>query len=686
MPGTYLYFHTINATCTGPRFPLSLKTGAISASKATPVATEIRAMLPDGLTDDRVTETRTLVSPFRHYPVMHAKSDSMRKQNIGCRFACSRDVCSFIVLAFCLLVGCSGQPDGIPAASPAVPEEPQDRPNSEDNQADTLPILTEQHTLPPPRETDMFEDITAAAGFDHHTVSGRAAEHYTMIEGLGSGVALFDYDRDGDLDILCASGGIISAEGEVQGLPCQLYRNNGDFQFVNVTVECGLNIPIDYNHGLAVADVDQDGYPDLFVSCYGKSRLFRNVAGKSFEDVTDRLGIELRGWHTACLFADVNRDGLPDLFVTGYLDWTMENQPHCKDPATRKRDVCLPSEFPAARDFLLLNRGQFQFEQAGREYGIRADGKGLGIIAGDFNHDQRIDVYIANDVTGNFFYKGLAQGGFLEIGTATGLAGNEYGSPEGSMGVTAADVNQDRLIDLFVTNFELEDNSLYLNEGNDLFVHATAKTGLAGACRLLVGFGCLFTDVDADGWDDLVLVNGHLVYRNRISAYQQRPFLFRNERGRFRDVTGNAGPWFQAARSGRGLAAGDLNNDGAIDLVITEQDGPTTILKNRLTPELWWGIELQREQGKSDLTGTVVTWLDREHQISNQVLSGGSYLSHSDQRIRFYPTEGNQPSNTIDVQIQWPDGFQEQFTGLKQNVYQRLLQGTGMSVPEKARE
>ncbi|MCA8988609.1 MAG: CRTAC1 family protein [Planctomycetaceae bacterium] len=524
---------------------------------------------------------------------------------------------------------------------------------------------------------DDFEDITARSGIQHQYQSGRTAEQYTMIEGLGGGVALFDYDQDGDLDLLCASGGTISAVGEVQGLPCQLYQNEGDFQFTNVTEASGLNIPIDYQHGIAVADVDQDGYPDIFLSCYGRSRLFQNVAGKSFRDVTDQLGVELSGWHTASLFADFNQDGRPDLFVTGYLDWSMEDQPVCTDPVSGKRDVCLPSQFQSAPDRLLLNLGDFHFQDASQAYGIRNDGKGLGAISGDFDQDGRIDLYVANDVTSNFFYKGLETGGFQEMGVSAGLSGNEYGSAEGSMGVTAADINHDGRMDLFVTNFELEDNSVYLNEGNDLFVHSTARLGLAGACRLLVGFGCLFSDLNADGWEDLVLLNGHLVYRHRNSDYQQKAFVFRNNQGRFQDVTSESGPWFQIPHSGRGLAVGDLNNDGAVDLVITEQDGPTSLLKNRNVPRNWLGLELKRKAGISDLTGTLVTFSLQNQKQTKQVLSGGSYLSHSDQRILFYPPAGSEGLDSAGIEVTWPDGSSDQFENLMWNTYQVLQQGTG---------
>ena len=535
---------------------------------------------------------------------------------------------------------------------------------------------TREMTRRPSRADDWFEDVTSSSGVDFHHRSGRDAGQYTMVETFGGGVGLLDYDLDGDLDIFCIGGGAISASLEVSGVPCRLFRNEGDFHFTDVTEEAGLNVPIDYSHGVAVGDVDNDGWPDLFVTCYGRSRLFMNDGRGRFEDATQDSNVDVQGWHTAACLADVTSDGLPDVFVAGYLQWRPDPKEHCGDPKTGLRDVCMPGSFSGVQDRLFVGVGGGKLVDATHEAGLLPDGKGLGVIVADFDENGHLDIYVANDVERNHLYLGQGKGAFTESAVVAGVGGNEFGVPEGSMGVDAADYNGDGRLDIFVTNYEFEDNSLYRNDGGGQFAHVTVPTGLAGICRPFVGFGTLFVDADLDGWQDLLVVNGHVTYHNRQSTYQQPAFLFRNVGGlRFENVTDGAGPWFSVPHLGRGAAAGDLNDDGAVDLVISEQDGPVSILKNRRTAHNWVGIQLHGVQSGTDAIGTRVQLLEPCGTASATLIGGRSYLSASDNRL-ILPLFDEHCAQ-VDVEVRWPTGTAEIFRNLPAKDYCVVTEGAG---------
>ncbi|HBN78563.1 MAG TPA: hypothetical protein DD473_22685 [Planctomycetaceae bacterium] len=582
-------------------------------------------------------------------------------------------MCQYVTIALLLLFcGCK---ESI-SSKPAEPEIADV--TSLDHEFQNL-ILTSETLPTEPTDSDWFEDITALAGVDFTYHSGRSAGHFTMIEGLGGGVALFDVDLDGDLDLFCVGGGTITEDLQIKGLPGRLYRNKGNLKFIDVTAEFGLDIPLDYSHGITVGDVNNDRYPDLLITCFGSSRLFENEQGKAFHDVSSRLGTSLTGWNTAACIADFNRDGRADLFVTGYLNWKPDPKEFCIDPDTGLRDVCVPSSFEGARDTLLIQQSDETFQDASTEYGLIQDGKGLGVLAADFDNNGHLDVYVANDVQRNFMYYGQADGTWIERAVSSGVSGNEYGAPEGSMGVDAADVNRDGLLDLTVANFELEDNDLYINEGEGLFAHSSAAYGLAGLCRPYVGFGIAFEDFNSDGWPDLVITNGHLVYRHRQYDYQQPSFLFQNREGRFQNFTSQAGPWFSVPHSGRGLAIGDINNDGAADLMISEQDGPISILINRQPPENWIGLTLEGTTSGTDAIGSKVKLLEQSLTPSQQKITGRSYLSYCDPRLRFV-LEKNIPK--VDVEVIWLTGKKEFFQDMNAREYYTLREGSGMEPEE----
>ncbi len=529
------------------------------------------------------------------------------------------------------------------------------------------------------RQTDWFLDVTTKSGVNFTHQSGRKAGLFTMPEGFGAGVAVLDYDSDGKMDLLCLGGGTISPDGKFSGAPCGLFKNNGDFQFTDVTEQVGLNVPVDYSHGVAIGDIENDGDPDILITAFGQSRLFRNEEGTRFVDITEESGISLAGWHTACAFGDVNSDGLTDLYVAGYLQWSFEEDQVCKDPESGRRDVCMPGNFPDAQDHLFLNLGNGKFREATSDAGLLPGGKGLGVVLEDFDRDGSLDIYVANDVIRNYFYKGHGDGTFAETAVLGGLVGNEFGAPEGSMGVDAADVDGDGFSELFVTNYENEDNSLYRNEGRGLFNHQTVAFGLSGLVRPYVGFGTLFLDADLNNLPDLIIGNGHITYHNRQSDFQQPSMLYKNENGkRFGNVSDQAGAWFSVPRVVRGMARADFDNDGAIDLVISEWEGPISVLKNQHKANSWIGFTLQGSASSRDAIGARVQIFPLPRFHERTLRSGGSYLSSSDPRLLFSALQ--KQSEPVDVRVEWPSGQIELYSEMPPNQYHRLVEGLGRPI------
>ena len=546
-------------------------------------------------------------------------------------------------------------------------------------------IVEEEMTRRVARDNDWFEDVTLKAGVDFSYHSGSEAGQFTMVETFGGGIALFDYDLDGDPDLLCIGGGDIVRTGNdqlpmlnISGRSPAFFRNDGNWNFVDVTRDVGLDGQIDYTHGCAVGDFDRDGDPDLLITCYGRSRLFRNEKGESFKDVSDSANLHIDGWSTSACFADVNGDGWPDLYVASYLQWKPDLERRCLDPKSGQRDVCMPGNFPGAQDRLFLNQQDGTFRDATKESGLLADGKGLGVVAADFNDDGWLDFFVANDVIRNHLYLGSKDGRFEEQAVLSGVSGNEFGIPEGSMGVDYADYNADGRGDIFVTNYELEDNSLYRNNGDGLFSHSTVPVGLASSCRPYVGFGTGFADFDSDGRLDLFVINGHVTYRNRTSPYRQPAFIFRQTNvGRFENVSEDAGPWFSVNHPGRGAAVGDLNNDGAPDLVVSCQDGPVSILRNRKPPSNWISVTLRGTKHDIDAVGAQAQLTVAGLTQTRFVRGGGSYLSYFDPRLLFAIVDGLVAK--VNLRVQWPGGHEEVFQNLDTRQNHVIHEGSGIA-------
>jgi hypothetical protein len=531
----------------------------------------------------------------------------------------------------------------------------------------------------PPAADDWFEDVTELTGVSFRYRNGEEACRRYILESLGGGVALFDYDNDGDLDLFCTGGGEIPGSDSVavRGRPCALYRNDGSWRFVDVTEASGLSGAIDYSHGCGVADFDRDGWLDLFVCCYGRSRLFRNTRSGAFADVSQAAGIDFRGWSTAVAWPDVDGDGWPDLYITGYADWSPRRDQPCWNNRGQ-REVCPPTVYQGEPDRLFRNRGNGCFEEITRAAGLSDSGKGLGVVAADLDDDGFVDLYVARDEVEKDLYRGGPALPLAEVAQQAGVAVSEFGLPEGSMGVDVGDYDGDGRPDLWVTNFENEDNALYRNLGAGGFVYATVSAGLAGQSRRYVGFGTALADFDGDGWLDIFVANGHVFVHGRQSPYRQPAQLFRNVPGkdgerRFENVSARGGAYFQTPHIGRGAAVGDLDDDGAPDLVVCHQNEPVTILRNRQPPAHFLRVLLRGVRCHPQAVGASISVAVAERTHVRFVVSGAGYFSQFDQRV-VVPVTTDAP---LDVTVRWPGGGREAFCRLAVDRTHELVEGNG---------
>jgi hypothetical protein len=595
-----------------------------------------------------------------------------------------------------------------------------------------------------------FEDVTHGSNLTFTYRNGEEAGHATIFESVGGGVALLDYDGDGLLDIFLPGGGYFDGpdKKEIKGHPCKLFKNLGAFHFQDVTAEVGLDRLADskpwfYTHGCAVADYDNDGWPDLLVTGWGGVALFHNVpdgkGGRRFTDVTRQAGLPVAGsgdpattsrvvaespepatrWSTSAAWGDLDDDGFPDLYVCRYLNWSWHNHPRCKDYQNQARtDVCPPEIFEALPHALYHNNGNGTFTEVSAAAGLRgprpdatyaqlthltpearerlrrADrarnyGKGLGVLIADLNGDGRPDIYVANDGIGNLLYLNRGGGRFEEAAAECGVAYDDVGGASGSMGIDAADYDGTGRLSLFVTNFQNQLHALYRNRGNGQFVYASRSAGLAFLGLHYVGFGTGFLDFDLDGNEDLFVSNGHVVhYPAPPAEVKQRPILLRNARRpgdqpqeiHFEDVSDRAGPYFQTKHLGRGAALGDLNNDGRMDLVLNPVNEPVTVLRNRHdTGHHWLGVELVGRPYR-DAVGARLELEVGERKQMRTVKGGGSYLSSGDRRVLF--GLGSQ-TQTGRLTIRWPSGKTQSWTGLTCDRYWTLREGEQEARPSR---
>lgn len=501
-----------------------------------------------------------------------------------------------------------------------------------------------------------FPDVAAQATVRFTARNGVELGHQSILESLGTGVGLLDYDRDGWLDVFLPGGGTYSSKPEPIGLTMALFRNRGDGQFGDVSAQSATaNCPF-YSHGVNVGDIDSDGFSDLLISGYHGLLLYRNQGDGTFRDDSADAGLSSTKWSTSTAWGDANGDGVLDLYVANYVDWSFQKHPICQ--VQGHRDICPPKEFDAQSDVFYLGNGDGTFRDATAEVGLVPGGKGLGVVAADLDVDGDLDYYVANDTTPNFLYRNDGHGRFQEVALLSGTAFGESGEAEGSMGVDVGDYNNDGLPDLWVANFENQSFALYRNEGECHFQHVSSITGITSVGGIFVGFGTKFLDFDTDGDEDLFATNGHVMNHPSNVPLLQRPLLFENLDGkRFVNVADGAGEYMRSEHLGRGVASGDLDQDGAADLVVSHTNQPVAILNNEsLDPGSWLRVRLVGTRSHRDAVGARITVSAGGQKYTRQVKGGSSFLSSSAPEVLF----GLAKTTTIDlIEIVWPSGCKQ---------------------------
>ena len=546
---------------------------------------------------------------------------------------------------------------------------------------------------------DLFQDVTKASQIDFSYRNGEEIQppHLAILESLGGGVGLIDFDGDGLLDVYIPGGGYYDGpdKKQIRGFPGRLYRNLGGCKFADVTQQVDLDTLADgqpwfFNHGVAVADYDRDGWPDLLVTGWGRIALFHNEpdtrpghGGRRFVDVSTKAGLD-RGitWATSAAFADFDGDGYPDLYVCQYVDWSFQNHPDCNYDG-KTPDVCPPKNFNGLPHKLFRNNGNGTFTDVSADAGLKPGGqrasKGLGVLAVDLNLDGKPDLYVANDTVENFLYMNQSTPGriqFAEVGQFAGVALDGGGQANGSMGLDAGDPDGTGKPYLWVTNYENELPALYKNESTRdraLFMFHTPQSGIGAIGQIYVGWGTGFLDVDHHGWEDLFIVNGHAIRYPTSGNRVQYPILLRNQgAGKYQAITSRGGAYFRMPHLARGAALGDLDNDGRVDLVVSHLNQPTAVLQNvSSTGNHWVGVRLDRP-AHADCVGARVVLESGGRKQTRFAKGGGSYLSSPDRRMVF----GLGSAEVIDkLTVVWPDGKDESWTGLKPDRYYEIVQG-----------
>ncbi len=513
-------------------------------------------------------------------------------------------------------------------------------------------------------------DVTAAAGIQFHHNSGAFGARY-LPETMGPGCAFFDYDGDGWLDILLVNGkNWPDHRGERTTM--RLYRNNRNGTFTDVTERAGLAVEM-YGLGVAIGDYNNDGFPDLLVTAVGQNRLFQNNGRGRFLDVTEKAGLGGRSaFSTSALWFDYDRDGLLDLFVCNYVKWSPAHDVFCSVDGRRK-SYCTPEAYHGETCWLFRNRGNGTFEDVTAHSGIfDSSSKSLGVAMLDYDHDGWPDLVVANDTQPNKLYRNLHNGTFEEVGVRAGVAFSEDGKARAGMGIDAGDFDNSGSEGLAITNFDNEMTALYRPAPGGGFTDIARRAGVGEASRSSLGFGCAFLDIDLDGRLDLIAVNGHIDETvRRIHGnigYAQAPHLFLNQgKAAFRDIAPEAGAAFAAPKVSRGLAYGDFDGDGDLDVLITTNQGAAYLYRNDLASgNRSLRLRLTGTKSNRDAIGAVVRIYGPEGTQTRMVRSGSSYLSQSELTLTFGLNRREQADR---VAIEWPSGTTQEFKNVKAGSY-----------------
>jgi hypothetical protein len=528
-----------------------------------------------------------------------------------------------------------------------------------------------------------FSEIpSSASGITWKHTSGLSPEKY-LPQSTGAGCAFLDYDNDGWMDIYLVNSGKCDIFTPTEPLRNALYHNNRDGTFTDVTEKAGV-IGGGYGMGVAVGDYNADGFPDIYVTQYGRSILYRNNGDGTFTDVTEKAGVAAPGWASSAVWFDYDNDGKLDLFVCRFVDFDKTKHHNCGAPGIPAlkglNEYCYPRIYTPMPSWLFHNNGDGTFTDASQKLGIADNpGKAWGVVATDINNDGWMDLFVANDTEANFLF--LNRGGkkFEESGFTSGVAFGEGGKARSGMGVDSADVNQDGWMDLFVTDLNHEIFGFYQNRHDETFDDIAAPSGIASASKLMSGWGLKFFDYDNDGDLDLMIANGHpddlieKIYDN--VTYRERLMLFHNSGGALKNVSADSGPAFAKPMSARGLALGDFNNDGSVDALISCNDEPPVLLQNNAGRENHWlGLKLIGKKSNIDAVGAVVTYQAGDLKRTRMKVGGGSYLSSHDPRMVL----GLGKRTKLDwVEIKWPppSGLVQRLTDVPLDRYITVTEG-----------
>jgi hypothetical protein len=542
-------------------------------------------------------------------------------------------------------------------------------------------------------EAVRYVDVALPSGIkDIFYCGGEQTKNY-IIETLGTGAAFIDYDNDGDVDLFAVNASRLEGFPAGEAPTNHLYRNEGGGAFKDVTREAGLTRS-GWGQGVCAGDFDNDGFIDLFVTYWGHDVLYRNSGKGSFEDITEPSGMsgkEVR-WGTACAFVDYNRDGKLDLFVSNYVQFDQKNTPTPDMPNACKwkgsNVMCGPRGLKGGVNRLWRNDsepGRVKFTDVSQAAKITAPGERYSLSATTFDYDRDgwPDIYVAVDSQASILYRNKGDGTFTDTGVEAGVAYSEDGREQAGMGTAAGDFDGDGHLDLAKTNFIDDTPNLYRNNGDGSFSEMTSPVGLGSVTRYL-GWGVAFVDYDNDSWPDLFLVNGHVYPTTTDAPFRQRRLLFRNQKGRrFEDVSLKSGDGVSAAHSGRGLAAGDYDNDGDVDLVVINMNERPSLLRNEgRNGSRFLNVRLTGTQSNRSAIGAHVKVLAAGRTLVNEVRSGSTFMSHSDLRLHF----GLGQAETVErIDIEWPSGAKESVTGVEANSFITVVEGKGLLREKKPR-
>jgi hypothetical protein len=527
-----------------------------------------------------------------------------------------------------------------------------------------------------------FVEVTpSSSGIAWKHVAGKSPEKY-LPETTGAGCAFLDYDNDGWMDIYLVNSGKCDFFAPSQPLRNALYRNNRDGTFTDVTERAGVQAG-GFGQGVAVGDYDGDGFPDIYVTQYGRSILYHNNGDGTFTDVTEKAGVAAPGWASSAVWFDYDNDGRLDLFVCRFVDFDKAKSKDCHAGEDAKRGYCIPHLYKPMASWLFHNNGDGTFSDVSKSSGIGSVlGKAWGAVATDINNDGRLDLFVANDTIANFLFANRGGGRFEEIGTQAGVAYSTEGRPRSGMGLDSADFDQDGWMDLFVANIDHETFSLYRNNHDETFDDRANATAIGASTRLMSGWGLKFFDYDNDGNLDLFLANGNPddlieeLTQNQV-RYREPFLLFHNDGKRWENVSSASGPVFSKFFSARGVAIGDFDNDGGVDVLISVNDDAPVLLRNQVgNRNHWLGINLIGTKCNRDAIGARVSYQAGDLKRSRMKVGGGSYLSSHDPRLVL--GFGQRPK--IDVlEVKWPQPstLVERFTDLPVNRYITIVEGQG---------